>query len=196
MAISINGNGTITGIVAGGLPDGSVVAADVATDAITNIKVKSDAAIVQSKLVDIVNADIDNAAAIAWSKLSTDSLDATVTKVNLKDYGEITNAIGPTGGGTQDIDLTLGNSVTATIDAATTFTFSNPTAGDEGCGFSLVLTNGSAYAVTWPATSILKWAGATAPTLTASGVDILTFWTINGGTLWHGFAASIDSKSP
>jgi len=196
MAISINGNGTITGIVAGGLPDGSVVAADVATDAITNIKVKSDAAIVQSKLVDIVNADIDNAAAIAWSKLATDSLDATVTKVNLKDYGETTNAIGATGGGTQDIDLALGNSVTATIDAATTFTFSNPTAGDEGCGFSLVLTNGAAYTVTWPAGSILHWAGGTAPTLTASGVDILTFWTVNGGTRWHGFAASIDSKSP
>ena len=196
MAISINGNGTITGIVAGGLPDGSVVAADVATDAITNIKVKSDAAIVQSKLVDIVNADIDNAAAIAWSKLATDSLDATVTKVNLKDYGETTNAIGGTGGGTQDIDLALGNSVTATIDAATTFTFSNPTAGDEGCGFSLVLTNGAAYTVTWPTGSILHWAGGTAPTLTASGVDILTFWTVNGGTRWHGFAASIDSKSP
>ena len=196
MAIAINGNGTITGIVAGGLPDGSVVAADVATDAITNIKVKSDAAIVQSKLVDIVNADIDNAAAIAWSKLATDSLDATVTKVNLKDYGETTNAIGATGGGTQDIDLALGNSVTATIDAATTFTFSNPTAGDEGCGFSLVLTNGAAYTVTWPAGSILHWAGGTAPTLTASGVDILTFWTVNGGTRWHGFAASIDSKSP
>ena len=196
MAIAINGNGTITGIVAGGLPDGSVVAADVATDAITNIKVKSDAAIVQSKLVDIVNADIDNAAAIAWSKLATDSLDATVTKVNLKDYGETTNAIGATGGATQDIDLALGNSVTATIDAATTFTFSNPTAGDEGCGFSLVLTNGAAYTVTWPAGSILHWAGGTAPTLTASGVDILTFWTVNGGTRWHGFAASIDSKSP
>ena len=108
MAIAINGNGTITGIVAGGLPDGSVVAADVATDAITNIKVKSDAAIVQSKLVDIVNADIDNAAAIAWSKLATDSLDATGTKVNLKDYGETTNAIGATGGGTQDIDFVFG----------------------------------------------------------------------------------------
>ena len=80
--------------------------------------------IVQSKLVDIVNADIDNAAAIAWSKLATDSLDATVTKVNLKDYGETTNAIGGTGGGTQDIDLTLGNSVTATVDtSANTFTF-------------------------------------------------------------------------
>ena len=122
--------------------------------------------------------------------------DTTISEINLKDYGETTNAIGATGGGTQDIDLALGNSVTATIDAATTFTFSNPTAGDEGCGFSLVLTNGAAYTVTWPAGSILHWAGGTAPTLTASGVDILTFWTVNGGTRWHGFAASIDSKSP
>tara|TARA_Y100001951_G_C11234217_1_gene236440 strand:+ start:244 stop:825 length:582 start_codon:yes stop_codon:yes gene_type:complete len=193
MAISINGNGTITGIVAGGLPDGSVVAADVATDAITNIKVKSDAAIVQSKLVDIVNADIDNAAAIAWSKLATDSLDATVTKVNLKDYGETTNAIGGTGGGTQDIDLTLGNSVTATVDtSANTFTFSNPTAGDEGCGFTLILTNGGSQTVTWPAT--VDWAGGTAPTLTTAGVDVLAFWTVDGGTIWYGFAGSLDNS--
>ena len=94
------------------------------------------------------------------------------------------------------LKLTLGNSVTATIDAATTFTFSNPTAGDEGCGFSLVLTNGNSSTVTWPAGSILHWAGGTAPTLTTAGVDILFFWTVNGGTRWHGFAASIDSKSP
>ena len=189
MAISINGNGTITGIVAGGLPDGSVVAADVATDAITNIKVKSDAAIVQSKLVDIVNADIDNAAAIAWSKLATDSLDATVTKVNLKDYGETTNAIGATGGGTQDIDLALGNSVTATIDAATTFTFSNPTAGDEGCGFTLVLSTPNNQTIVWP-TSV-DWKDATAPDLSGSALPaVLSFWTVDGGTIWYGFLAS------
>ena len=207
MAIAINGNGTITGIVAGGLPDGIIVNADVKSDAVIATSKLSGAVTgitshglptfgAVASLADISNANVNTSAGIAWSKLAADSLDTTVTRVNLKDYGETTNAIGPTGGGTQDIDLTLGNSVTATIDAATTFTFSNPTAGDEGCGFTLVLTNGAAYTVTWPAGSILHWAGGTAPTLTASGVDILTFWTINGGTLWHGFAASIDSKSP
>ena len=119
--------------------------------------------------------------------------DQTVSVINLKDYGETTNAIGGTGGGTQDIDLTLGNSVTATVDTSTnTFTFSNPTASDELCSFILFLTNGGSQTVNWPGT--VDWEGGTAPTLTASGVDVIAFSTINAGTLWHGFVISTDSK--
>ena len=121
--------------------------------------------------------------------------DTTMSAVNLKDYGETTNAIGGTGGGTQDIDLVSGNSITATVDTSTnTFTFSNPTASDEGCGFTLVLTNGGSQTVNWPAS--VDWAGGEAPELTTSGVDILTFWTVDGGKIWHGMAASLDSKTP
>ena len=122
-----------------------------------------------------------------------DGQDNTVSKVNLKDYGEVTNAIGSTGGGTQDIDLTLGNSVSATVDtSANTFTFSNPTASDEQCGFVLYLTNGGSQTVNWPAA--VDWAGGTAPTLTAAGKDILCFTTIDGGTTWYGFAAGLDMQ--
>jgi hypothetical protein len=111
--------------------------------------------------------------------------DQIVSAINLKDYGEVTNAIGATGGGTQAIDLTLGNSVTATVDtSANTFTFTNPTASDELCGFTLGLTNGGSQTVNWP--SSVDWTGATAPTLTASGVDWLVFWTVDGGTIWNG----------
>ena len=116
--------------------------------------------------------------------------DQTVSAINLKDYGEVTNAIGSTGGGTQDIDLTLGNYVTATVDtSANTFTFSNPTASDEGCGFTLVLTNGGSQTVTWPAS--VDWPDATAPTLTAAGVDKLVFETSDGGTTWLGNLAGL-----
>jgi len=119
--------------------------------------------------------------------------DQTITAVNLKDYGEVTNAIGATGGGTQDIDLTAGNSVSATVDSSTnTFTFSNPTASDELCGFTLVLTNGGSQTVNWPGT--VDWAGGSAPTLTTSGVDVLVFFTIDGGTIWNGFSAGADVK--
>jgi hypothetical protein len=111
--------------------------------------------------------------------------DQIVSAINLKDYAEVTNAIGSTGGGTQDIDLTLGNSVTATVDtSANTFTFSNPTATDELCGFTLILTNGGSQTVTWPAS--VDWPAATAPTLTAAGVDKLVFETVDGGTTWTG----------
>ena len=115
----------------------------------------------------------------------TGTVNAATISGNLKDYGEITNAIGLTGGGTQDIDLTLGNSVTATVDtSANTFTFSNPTASDELCGFTLLLTNGGSQTVTWPAS--VDWPAATAPTLTAAGVDKLVFETTDGGTTWYG----------
>jgi len=121
--------------------------------------------------------------------------DQTVSAINLKDYGEVTNAIGATGGGTQDIDLTLGNNVVATVDtSANTFTFSSPTASDELCGFTLFLTNGGSQTVNWPAA--VDWAGGTAPTLTTSGIDILVFITTDGGTIWHGMVSSADSKTP
>ena len=119
--------------------------------------------------------------------------DNQIGRINLIDYGEVTNAIGSTGGGTQDIDLTLGNSVSATVDTSTnTFTFSDPTASDELCGFTLTLVNGGSQTVTWPGS--VDWASATAPTLTSSGTDILVFFTIDGGTIWHGMVASTDSS--
>ena len=119
--------------------------------------------------------------------------DNILQRANLLDYGEVTNAIGATGGGAQDIDLTLGNNVVATVDTSTnTFTFSNPTASDELCGFTLFLTDGGSQTVNWPAA--VDWAGASAPTLTASGLDILVFITTDGGTIWHGMVASEDSS--
>ena len=119
--------------------------------------------------------------------------DNYLQRVNLKDYGEVTNAIGSTGGGTQDIDLSLGNSVSATVDtSANTFTFSNPTASDEQNGFVLYLTNGGSQTVNWPAA--VDFAGGTAPTLTTAGVDVLVFTTIDAGTRWYGFAAGLDMK--
>ena len=114
-----------------------------------------------------------------------DGNDTLLGKFNLKDYGEIVNAIGSTGGGTQDIDLSLGNVITATVDtSANTFTFSNPTATGKNCGFILYLTNGGSQTVAWPAS--VDFPAATAPTLTEAGVDILVFNTTDAGTRWYG----------
>jgi hypothetical protein len=49
----------------------------------------------------------------------------------------------------------------------------------------LDLTNGGSAAVTW--WSGVEWASGTAPTLTASGRDVLGFFTHDGGTTWNGF---------
>ena len=119
--------------------------------------------------------------------------DNIVQRPILKDYGETHNAIGDTGGGSDTIDLESGNVVSATVSTGTqTFVFSNPTASTNCCSFMLILTNGGSQTVNWPGS--VDWAGGTAPSLTASGTDILVFTTLNGGTLWHGAIASTDSK--
>lgn len=43
MSITINGSGTLTGVSVGGLPDGSVDADTLATDAVTTVKIADDA---------------------------------------------------------------------------------------------------------------------------------------------------------
>ncbi len=119
-------------------------------------------------------------------------VDQILNRPVLENYGETVNAIGATGGGTQDIDLTLGNVVTATVDtSANTFTFSNPPASGVSGSFTLYLTNGGSQTVNWPAS--VDWPAGVAPTLTSSGVDILVFSTTDGGTIWHG-GFRLDSK--
>ena len=90
------------------------------------------------------------------------------------------------------IDLATGNLFTKTISGATTLTVSNvPTTG-TAASFILELTNAGSAAITW--FSGVKWAGGTAPTLTASGVDVLGFYSHDGGTTWRGLVLAKDSK--
>jgi hypothetical protein len=83
------------------------------------------------------------------------------------------------------IDLATGNYFSKTIAGATTFTLANVPAAGTAISFILDVTNGSAFAITW--FSGVKWAAATAPTLSASGRDVLGFFSHDGGTTWNGF---------
>lgn len=89
------------------------------------------------------------------------------------------------------IDCSAGNFFTKTASGALTWTFTNVPASRS---FSLLLelTNGGTGTQTWPAA--VKWPGGTAPTLTASGVDVLGFITDDGGTTWRGVMLMKDSK--
>ena len=84
-----------------------------------------------------------------------------------------------------NIDLSAGNYFTKTISGTTTFTVSNTASSGTVNSFILDLTNGGSATVNW--WSGVKWAGGTAPTLTASGRDVLGFFTEDGGTTWNGF---------
>ena len=91
-----------------------------------------------------------------------------------------------------DIDINTGNFFSKTISGTTTFTVSNvPTTGTTA-SFILDLTNGGSATVNW--WSGMKWAGGTAPTLTASGRDALGFFTYDGGTTWTGLVLGLDVK--
>ena len=144
--------------------------------------------------------DVSTVGTVEASKTVTADASGTVNHADLivqrprfTDYAETINAIGSTGGGTQDIDITAGNVVSATVDTSTnTFTFSNPSATGKACSFTLFLTNGGSQTVNWP--SSVDWAGGSAPSLTSSGVDVLTFTTLDAGTIWYGFAAGTDMK--
>lgn len=88
-----------------------------------------------------------------------------------------------------DIDMSAGNYFTKTISGATTFTVSNVASSGSVSAFVLELTNGGSDTVTW--FSGVTWASATPPTLTASGVDTLAFFTYDGGTTWRGFVLGL-----
>jgi hypothetical protein len=144
-----------------------------------------------------------NVAAITTANIVTASITgtATVTAVQmadnnlirpkLLDYAIKGSALGNTGTAAT-INFESANFFSATSTAATTWAFSNPVASGDFGGFVLELNNGGAYTQTWPAA--VDWPAGTAPTLTASGKDLLVFVTRDGGTIYHGMAASIDSK--
>lgn len=89
------------------------------------------------------------------------------------------------------IDCSVGNYFTKTASGALTWTVTN-VPSSRAYSFILELTNGGTGTQTW--FSGIKWPGGTAPTLTASGVDMLGFITDDGGTTWRGVQLMKDSK--
>ena len=94
------------------------------------------------------------------------------------------------GGGARAINGSNGIHVLATATGNTTWTFPAPSNVDAHA-ITLELTNGGAFTQTWP--SGTRWAGGVAPTLTASGTDVLVF-TKAGTANWRGYLSSKDSK--
>jgi len=121
---------------------------------------------------------------------AVDAGDQIISKAVFKDVGEtlVTNG---TSGSAATIDLENGNFYKITLTANCTLTFSNPPASGTAGSFTLFLVQDGtgSRTVTWPGT--VDWAAATAPTLTttAAAVDVLTFITLDGGTVWNGFVA-------
>ena len=135
----------------------------------------------------IVTANVTGTATVAVVQMADNNL----IRPKLMDYAIKGSALGNTGTAAT-INFESANFFSATSTAATTWAFTNPVASGDFGGFVLELTNGGAYTQAWPAA--VDWPAGTAPTLTASGKDILVFVTRDGGTIYHGMAASLDSK--
>jgi hypothetical protein len=101
---------------------------------------------------------------------------------------------GTVGTGTVTFDVAASNYQRLQVSGALSIAFSNPPSSGRYAILVLELVNGGAATVTWPSPTTLKWTGGVAPTLTASGTDLLVFVTRDGGTTWRGIASSLDSK--
>ena len=121
--------------------------------------------------------------------------DQIMSAVTRKDYSDTVYAGGNTSTAVT-LDETNGNTQTWTMTGNCTFTMPSGAGLQAGTALTLILTQDGTGSRTGAFTSV-KWAGATAPTLTTTattGVDILTFITFNGGSspVWYGFVAGAD----
>ena len=121
--------------------------------------------------------------------------DYVLSRPVVKDYAETVNAGGDTSTAVT-LDETDGNVQTWTMTGNCTFTMPSGSGLQAGTSMTLILTQDGTGSRTGAFTSVL-WAGGTAPTLTTTattGIDILTFYTFNGGAspVWYGFASGAD----
>jgi hypothetical protein len=135
--------------------------------------------------------DVPTLGTVEASRTVTADASGVTTNLKTKKQTEIVNAIGTVSSATA-INFALGNVVTAVLASGGSFTISNaPTSGIYG-KFKLILTNGGTVSDPWHAS--VKFAGGTTPTLTTSGVDVLTFETIDNGATWFAVVDGLDMK--
>ena len=117
---------------------------------------------------------IDTEQTITGAKTFTSVLSATSIKDTVNSLSAAASvALDPTTGGIQTI----------TLGQATTFTLSNWASGHR---MTLMIDDGSNYAVTWPT---MQWAGGVAPTLATSGFNTIELWYV-GSTLYGAYVGA------
>lgn len=162
-----------------GLPTLGTAAATAATDYATAA---------QGSLADTALQPGDIGATVQAYDADTAKLDVAQTWTGAQRFGTGTSAKMVAMGGSA-IDLALGNGFTKTISGATTLSLSNVPAAGLLTIWLMELTNGGSAAVTW--WSGIAWAEGSPPTLTASGRDVLGFYTADGGANTVGFVVGL-----
>lgn len=94
----------------------------------------------------------------------------------------------PVVGATTTLDLSTARRFVFTVSQITTIAITNPPAATFATRIVLFVTNGSAFALTWPASVV--WLSGIAPVLKLSGVDMIEMETKDAGVTWY--AGALD----
>ena len=184
------GNVTVTNVTA--------TQANVTTAQITNFE-SGNVAITGGTLDNIAVSNVTittgtsdglNVANASLTNVSVDFVGNLATQPKLKFYNIEGSALGVTSGNVT-ISLADANFYSATTNANATWTFANASPANTLSGVVLALSNGGADTQTW---TNVAWSGGVAPSLTASGLDILVFVSYDAGANWNGMPASLDSQ--
>jgi hypothetical protein len=111
----------------------------------------------------------------------------TLTNKQWQAYNETATIVGTVATSTYNIDLSLSNIFDITLGANVAFTFTNPPTSGISRNCTVILrqdATGSRLATFAGA----KFTDGTAPILStgASQIDVLSFFTLNGGSFWFG----------
>lgn len=120
--------------------------------------------------VSVGGADLQDAADMDQGVATTDS----VTFAGLTVTGAIDEAVHALSGTSVALDPGNGTIQTHTLTGATTYTDSFA----EGESMTLMIDDGTAYAVTWPTMTWVNNAGA-APTLATTGYTVIALWKVS-----------------
>lgn len=129
-------------------------------------------------------SDVANAALAKAGGVMTGRLDAKTATMARVDKGSISGA--------QNFDLAVGQYFTLTVGGALSPAFINSPAGQFAYGVIMRITNGGSSVITWPAS--VKWPSASAPILTAAGVDIVVLLSDDDGVTFKGILAAKDVR--
>lgn len=132
--------------------------------------------------IDALDADLQAVSDVADAAVP--AAGGTMTgPLNLLSTSLAHSALGSVSGATP-LDLETASSFSLTPSAATTLSFDNPSdVEDVVIGFLLEITDGGG-SIVWPGS--VEWPNGAAPTLQATGVDILVFISRDAGVTWRG----------
>lgn len=95
--------------------------------------------------------------------------------------------------GTKNIDVsesTVWSASSSMAGNTVTFSFDNPPASGRAVTMTLILDGASTATINWPAS--VDWPGGGAEPTWSTGIDVVSFVSVDAGTTWYGFLGGLD----